>query len=407
MTPRLRTVVAVVAALIVAAGIGRVVMTRRAATAPPPAALPASAPMALDLAETDVVRAVRTSLKVTLPLSGSLLATRSALVKAKVAAEVRSIEVREGDAVTAGQLLGRLDDTEFQWRLRQSDEQAAAAQAQLQIAERTLANNQALVDQGFISKTALETSVSSAAGARASLLAAQAASELAHKALRDTEVRAPLAGLVSQRFVQPGERVGVDARLVEIVDLSRFEFEAAVAPEHVVALRVGQQARLRVDGLAQPLPAEVVRINPSAQSGTRSVMAYLKVSSVAGLRHGLFAQGEVELQNRPALVVPVGAVRNDQARPYVLAVSDGVAQQRVVTLGERGDVDLGRGSEPGVEVLDGLEAGSIVLRGTVGGLRAGTRLRLPAAGTPATAATAAMASSPSNGAAASAAPSGR
>jgi RND family efflux transporter MFP subunit len=250
---------------------------------------------AVELTAGDVTRALRTELVATLPVSGGLKAVNSAIVKAKVAAEVKQIGVREGDRVQAGQLIGRLDDTEFQWRLRQAEDQAAAAQAQLDIAERTLANNKALVDQGFISRNALDTSISSANGARASLQAAKAASELARKAVRDTELRAPLSGLVSQRLVQPGERVPVDGRLVEIVDLSRLELEAAVPPDDVVSLRVGQRARVQVDGLAEPLTATVARINPSAQGGSRAVMTYLAVDTTAGLRQGLFARGTIEL----------------------------------------------------------------------------------------------------------------
>ncbi len=357
----------------------------------PPAAAPAA--QTIELAAGDVARAEHAELVRRLDITGSLKAVHSAVVKARVAAELKTLTVREGDRVTAGQLIGQLDATEFQWRLRQAEDQARAAQAQLDIAERTLANNRALVDQGFISRNALDTSSSSAAGAAASLQAARAGAELARKALRDTEIRAPIGGLVSQRFVQPGERAALDARLVEIVDLSRIELEAAVAPEDVVALRVGQAARVSIDGLAEPVAARVVRINPGAAAGTRSVMAYLELVPAPGLRQGLFAHASIELQRKTALVVPSSALRFDQARPYVLAVEDGQARQRRVTLGARGDVLVDGRPESAVEVSAGLAAGATVLRGTVGALRDGTRLQLPAAplAVPAAAASAAAA----------------
>jgi RND family efflux transporter MFP subunit len=211
------------------------------------------------------------------------------------------------------------------------------------------------------------------------LQAARAAAELARKSVKDAELRAPLSGLVSQRLVQPGERVPVDGRIVEIVDLSKLELEAAVAPEDVVRLRVGQTARVRVDGLDEPVAATVARINPATQSGTRSVLVYLAVAPSAALRQGLFARGTIELQRRPALVVPAGAVHTEQALPYVTVVLGGRAVPRTVTLGARGDVDFGNGPEAAQEVLQGLADGDVVLRGTVGALPADTPVQLPAA----------------------------
>ncbi len=366
-------------ALLALAGLGtRAMLARKAASPAPPPVAPA-----VELAAGDVARAVRAELAATLAVSGGLKAVDSAVVKARVAAELAQLSVREGDRVGAGQLIGRLDDTEVRWRLKQAEDQAAAAQAQLEIAERTLANNKALVDQGFISRTALDTSVSSANGARASLQAAQAAAEIARKAVRDTEIRSPIAGLVAQRFVQPGERAALDTRIVEIVDLSRLELEAAVAPEDVLAVRVGQGATVQVDGLDTPVAAKVVRINPGTQSGTRAVMTYLQVQpgpAAAGLRQGLFARAQIETGRKNAVVVPASAVRLEQARPYVLVFADGKAVPRPVTLGARGDIAFGGGApEPAIEVTAGVAEGDTVLRGSVGALREGTRLKLAGA----------------------------
>ena len=393
-----RVLVLVVAVVLLALLAGAWALRGRADRAKAPAAA-ASAPVRpIDLAAGDVARVSRGELVSMLVVSGSLKAVDSALVKARVAAEIKSLTVREGDRVQAGQLLGRLDSTEGELRLRQAEDQARAAQAQLDIARRTLDNNQSLVGQGFISKNALDTSVSSAAGAQATLQAARAAADLARKAVRDSEIRAPISGLVSQRLVQPGERVSVDARLLEIVDLSRLELEAAVAPEDVLNLRVGQAAQVQIDGLAAGVTARVARINPSAQSGTRSVTAYLRLepdaATAGALRQGLFARGSIRLQQRQALVVPASSLRLDQSLPYLLVVDAGTAQARTVKTGGRGEVLIDGVSESAVEITDGVAEGAVVLRGTVGNLRPGTTVAVAAVpATPPAAASAASAAS--------------
>jgi RND family efflux transporter MFP subunit len=368
----------VVALLVAAVGVfaWRGVKARRADAA---AAAPASAPTVIELRSADVTRAATVELSRTLPLSGGLKAVNSAVVKARVAAEVKSLTVREGDVVKAGQVIGQLDTTEFEWRVRQAEQTAVSARTQLDIARRALENNRALVAQGFISPTGLETSISNEAGAQAAYQAAMAATELARKSRTDAVLVAPIAGVVSQRLVQPGERVPVDARLVEIVDLSRLELEAAVAPEDVGGVQVGQTARLSVDGLAEPARATVVRINPSTQAGTRAVMVYLALQPQAGLRQGLFGRGSIELERRATLVVPVSAVRVDQALPYVLAVVDGKVARRPVELGARGEARIEGTLDSAVEVTRGIAEGTTLLRGTAGALRDGAAVKVLAA----------------------------
>ena len=368
MKRHLKWILPLLALLVLAAGVMRSLDKRRAEQAAPSA----RATLALDLAPADVVVARTLSLSRTLEVSGGLKAVNSAVVKAKVAAELRRLGVREGDRVKAGQVIGQLDTTELDWRLRQAEQTASSARAQLDIARRTLENNRALVAQGFISPTGLETSVSNEAAAQANYQAAVAAVELARKARADATLDAPISGVVAQRLAQPGERVPVDGRIVEIVDLSRLELEAAVAPEDVVQLAVGQNATLRVDGLAEPVSARIARINPSAQTGSRSVLVYLAVDAHPALRQGLFARGRIAVAQADALAVPLAAVRTDLSQPYVLQMQDGKAVLKTVALGIRGEVQ----GQPWVAVTGGLADGATVLTGTAGAVRDGTPVRL-------------------------------
>jgi RND family efflux transporter MFP subunit len=324
----------------------------------------------VELAVTDVVRVESRELQRGLPISGSLKAVNSAFVKARAAGELQGLTLREGDAVQAGQVVARIDPTEGQARLKQARDQADAARSQIDIAERQYANNKALVDQGFISRSALDTSANNLAAARSTHQAALAAVDLARKGVEDTVLRAPISGVVSQRLAQPGERVTVDGRVIEIVDLNRLELEATLSAADSVEVRVGHEATLQVEGRTRPLAAKVVRINPSAQAGSRSVLAYLSLSDTAGLRQGLFAQGMVAIGRTSALALPLSAVRTDKPAPYVQVVQDEKVAHVPVETGARGEAD-----KDSWVAVTGLQAGAVVIRGHVGPLREGTAVK--------------------------------
>ena len=305
----------------IAAGVARALMARKAkAVAAEQAAAALQVPSVFELSAKDVVVASKGTLLQTVSISGPLRALNMAAVKAKVAGELQDLTVREGDTVKAGQLLARIDTTEYKARVQQAEQQAQAAGAQVAIAKRQLDNNQALVNQGFISKTALDTSLSNLEAAQANHRAALAGLDVTRKALADTQLRSPINGQVATRLVQNGERVGVDARVLEVVDISALELEAAVAPADAAQMKVGQKATLNVEGFATPVAARVVRISPSAAATSRSVPVYFRVESSAGLRHGLFAQGQVVVAERSGVLVPQSALRNDRPQPYAQVV---------------------------------------------------------------------------------------
>ncbi|MDB5955398.1 efflux RND transporter periplasmic adaptor subunit [Ramlibacter sp.] len=375
MKSRWKTLLFVLLAVVVVAAAGwRIVGGRRAQQIAQQQAAAQKAQPAVELAASDVVRAQTRELQRGLPVSGSLRAVDSAYVKARAAGELLGLALREGDPVRAGQVVARIDPAEGQARLKQAQEQADAAKAQIDIAERQYSNNKALVDQGFISRTALDTSASTLAGAQSSYQAAVAAVDLARKGMEDTVLRAPISGVVSQRLTQNGERVAIDARVIEIVDLSRLEVEATLSAADSVDVRVGQDAALQVEGSQRPAAARVVRINPSAQAGSRSVLVYLAIADTAGLRQGLFAQGIVKTGSASALAVPLAAVRTDKPAPYAQVVENGQVSHRAVQTGARGEID----QESWVAVT-GVPDGALVIRGHVGPLREGTAVKFTGA----------------------------
>lgn len=370
--------VALVIVLLVVASVMRALSARKAqqqALDAASASNAASGQGAVELAATDVVKAEIREVAQGLALSGSLRAVNSAMIKARVAGELQGLTLREGDFVKAGQVIARIDAAEYTSRVRQARQLAESARAQVDVAQRQYDNNKALVDQGFISKTALDTSLANLHAAQATHRAAQAATEVATKSLDDTVLKAPISGQVSQRLAQPGERVGVDARIVEVVDLSRLEMEAALGAAESMQVRVGQSAQLQIEGSRQSVSARVVRINPSAQAGSRSVLVYLSIDNPDGgatlpLRQGLFAQGTLGTASASLLSVPLSVVRTDQPEPYVQAVENGQVVHRPVELGARGSA----GSED-VVAVKGLADGALVIRGEIGSLRAGTKIR--------------------------------
>ena len=251
-----------------------------------------------------------------------------------------------------------------------------AAKAQVDIAKRSYDNNRSLVTQGFISSTALESAAATLAAAEANYSAAQAGADVAAKSFDDTVLRAPIDGLVAQRLAQPGERIAVDARIVEIVDIRRLELEASLNAGDSLLVRTGQTAKLAIEGADKPLTAKVARINPSAAVGSRAILVYLSVEPSAGLRQGLFAQGALNVGSTRSLVVPLSAVRTDKPAPYVQLLHQGQVVHQDVSVGARGEL-----ADQTMVVVQGVPEDATVLIGSVGSLRVGTLVKLTG-GTP-------------------------
>lgn len=340
-----------------------------AASAPPAGAPP------IEFAAGDLVQPQTREMRVSISITGTLQPRNWTTVKAKVAGELKTLLVREGEAVRPGQVLARIDTQDAQARLDEKIADLEAGRAQLALAQKNRANNLALLQQKFISQNAFDSVQSNYQVSEAKLKALEAQVALAKKALADTVVIAPQAGIVSQRNAQPGEKLPVDGKILTLVDLAEMEVEAAVPTSDIPSVRVGQEVHFRVEGFdAREFHGRIDRINPATQSGSRSILVYALLPNRDGaLKGGMFAKGSVTLsQIDAALVLPLSAVREDNGRAYVLRIAGDKLEQRAVKLGLRNE------DEGVVQIVDGLDAQSRVVRSNLGALQPGAAVKVAA-----------------------------
>ncbi|MGH6623011.1 MAG: efflux RND transporter periplasmic adaptor subunit, partial [Burkholderiaceae bacterium] len=321
----------------VAAGAGAVIASKQP-TASADAAKKGDSKPALEFAQRDVVSLQPKRLTVEMALPGSVQAINQATVRAKLSAEVKRVLVREGDRVAAGQVVAEFDTAQMRALLAERTASYEFAKAQLANTERTRQVNAQLVKQNFISQNAFDTADSANQAQLAAVSASRAQVEQTQIQLNDSIVRAPIAGVVSRRHVQPGEKVGFDAPLLAIVDLSQLEVQVQTPVSDVPQIRQGMLTQVDIEGLpGRRFAGRVERINPSTEPGTRTINVYVSISNEeALLKAGMFAK--VVLATIPESEVqalPLSAVRSDNNGSFVWVVADGKLARRNVATGKR------------------------------------------------------------------------
>ena len=317
------------------------------------------------------------------PRTGVVRARRQATIAAQLMGYVRQVAVEEGQRVSAGQALIELDDQQLTSgvaaarAMRQEADAAidagrqatSAAEAQLALAEATHTRYQTLLSKKSASQqeydvaqaglkaaeAALEQARAGTAQAEAKKAQAEAQIASAETMLGYARVSAPMAGVVTQRFVDPGDLANPGMPLLEIEQAGEYRLEAAIPESLISGLLVGQQVGVAIESLGDDGPVEgrIAQIDPSADDASRSFTVKVALGPHAGLRSGLYGQLLLPGAERSGLSVPSSAVVSRGQIQSVFAVQDGTARLRLVSLGALLD---GR-----YEVLSGLAAGDRVV----------------------------------------------
>lgn len=306
------------------------------------------------LASSDLATAARVDLSTGVPVSGTLAPGWQANVTSPFDDVLSDVLVREGQRVGEGEVLARFRDDQVR-------SNAASAKARLKSAAADYERQKNLLAEGAVSQRDLEA-------AESAWRAAQADESGASKRLADATVRAPRAGVVTQRSVQSGSRVRVGDPLFIVADTRELEFEASVPSEYVASLHPGSPVRLSVAGFPDgSLRGKVARINAQADAATRQVKVYVNVPNAdRRLVGGLFASGNVVTREaKHVLAVPSAAIRHEGDVNAVWVLANGRLARKPVHAGLRDEArDL-------VEVLDGLVEGEQVVIGPVDGFTVG------------------------------------
>lgn len=316
--------------------------------------------------------AQRTALSSGPILSGSLVAERTAQIRAEVSGSVVQVFMDPGARVAKGTSLAKIDDRAINDSYLSARSGLTAAQTSADIAARELSRADALQKAGAISDRDLENARRGELSARTMLDDARARLASAQKQLDATNVLAPYAGIVSERFVNAGDVVVPGAPLMSIVDPATMRLEAAVPAEQLSQVRVGAPVRFSVTGYpGRTFEGRISSINPSADPQTRQVRLFVRIPNAGNqLVAGLFAEGRVANDSREALTVPELAVDLRGLTPVVLRLKNGRTEKVEVTLGAK-DEALER-----VEITAGIVAGDTLLVGPALGISPGTPLKI-------------------------------
>lgn len=363
----------VILVLLITAGAGYYYYSTKIADAPTAAVAPEAEPESIMQVNTAEMTTLEPrTLQRTVRAIGTLAPIRKAELSSQVSGRIEDVRVQPGDAVGAGDILIQIDVETLTLELDQARNNASATRAQLELAEVQLKRVQTLIDRGVSTASNFDEAESNVSALRASLSALEDQVSGAELRLRNATVRAPFDGIVSARAVEPGQYVSTGAPLLTIVDLTRMEMQGNAPVSAGSELRPGQSVSVRVDGIpGRSFDGEVVRINPVAEEGTRTIPAYIIIDNPERvLLGGMFATGSVVIEEiKDALAVPTVALREDAEGHHLLRIEGDRLLRAAVETG-------GTWAGGMTRITDGVEAGQMVVTAPLAELQDGDAVEI-------------------------------
>lgn len=296
---------------------------------------------------------------------GTVSAAQTSSLASQMMGTILEIRVREGDRVQRGQVLAVIDDSQPRAAVDRAiaadnaaQQQLAAAESDLSLAESTFRRYQTLYERRSVSpqefdeiKNRQASALSRRDLARAEQAQAKALLAQAHTSLDYSRIRAPFDGVVTEKKADAGTLASPGVPVLTVEDVRSYRLETTINENNLRYLRKGQQVPVTIDALGDaPLAGSVAQIVPAGDPSSRSFVVKIDLPADPRLRSGLFGRAQFSRGQRPSLLIPRSAVRERGQLQGVFVVDQNrVAELRYIT--------LGKWSRDSVEVLAGLQSG--------------------------------------------------
>lgn len=326
-----------------------------------------AAPVSQNIGPENIAVARTDTLRSGPSISGTLSADREARIRAEMTGAVLATNVEQGERVSQGTVLGRIDDATVRDAALSARSAVAQAAVAADQAARELQRSKTLVAAGAIAERDVEGADRANLGAQAQLADAKARLSSAEKMLRNTIIRSPFAGVVAERTVSPGDIVSPGSAMFTVIDPRSLRVEASVPTTALADVRVGAPVLFTVNGSDRVLEGKVTRVSPMVDPQTKQVRLLASVPNSAGvLVAGLFVEGRVASQKRVGVLVPENAIDQTGIVPTLMRLKGGKVEKVEVQLGARDE------AASMFEVTTGIASGDTVLLGAARGISVGS-----------------------------------
>ena len=298
---------------------------------------------------------------------GAVMAEQQVQVASRLMGYIRDIAVNEGDTVKAGQLLFTIDPTDIKGQVEQAHAGLAQADAALSDAKADLDRFTNLYKEESISKAQYDKIKLQYNIAQSQANAARAGTRTAESQLHYAEVRAPIAGIVTQKLANKGDLAAPGRPVLVVENPAKLIIQTAVSDETYAHLHLGGKAMVEVGD--KRMTGKIVRLVDAADAMSHTHLVKLDVAGIKGLGSGTFARVNFTVDSRQGISVPKAALLERAGIVGVFVVdAEGVAHYRMVRVGnEQAAV---------VEIEAGLSAGDKVVVSDTSELNSGDRINV-------------------------------